>query len=324
MSERRIDEHAEHDAEFSALYRGAQRDEPPSRLDEAIRAAARRAVGARPRPARAPFSRRWGFPVAVAAVLVLSVTLVILVREEAPHELAELRQAQPPRPLALPPAAKEDRSPEALSAKRQPAAGAREREAPVFAVPPSIKSEEASPQRSALPAPPVRAAEPVTKERMRTEPFPAATAPVPTRSDAGIAQPEQRPMEESTRGTAAGQQRLKSELGSNERPSAAQPSNPAAPPAADQSARRAQSNAGAEKDVQEMRDAQAPALRQGPWPATAGALMKAPQPAEKWLSEIEDLHKQGRTEEARKSLAEFLKRYPDYPVPSALKDALRP
>jgi hypothetical protein len=46
-------------------------------------------------------------------------------------------------------------------------------------------------------------------------------------------------------------------------------------------------------------------------------------PPEKWLERIEELRKQGKTEEARTALAEFRKRYPDYRLPDALRDGIR-
>jgi hypothetical protein len=42
-------------------------------------------------------------------------------------------------------------------------------------------------------------------------------------------------------------------------------------------------------------------------------------PAEKWLERIEDLRKQGRLDEAKASLADFRKRYPDYRLPEPLR-----
>ena len=38
---------------------------------------------------------------------------------------------------------------------------------------------------------------------------------------------------------------------------------------------------------------------------------------DKWLERIEELRKQGKLEEAKASLAEFRKRYPDYRLPDA-------
>lgn len=55
----------ERDREIAATWRAASRDEPPAALDDAIRAAARRAVGAG--PSRARHMRTW--PLAAAAVM---------------------------------------------------------------------------------------------------------------------------------------------------------------------------------------------------------------------------------------------------------------
>ena len=46
-------------------------------------------------------------------------------------------------------------------------------------------------------------------------------------------------------------------------------------------------------------------------------------PPEVWLARIELLHKQGRLEEARVSLAEFRKRYPAHPLPASLNAILQ-
>ena len=44
---------------------------------------------------------------------------------------------------------------------------------------------------------------------------------------------------------------------------------------------------------------------------------------EKWLERIEELRKQGRLDEARASLVEFKKRYPDFRLPASLDDSIR-
>lgn len=75
-------------------------------------------------------------------------------------------------------------------------------------------------------------------------------------------------------------------------------------------------------------------------PAPAAARMAAPQPAqaerglmqsakdeastaslrpEEWLNRIKRLKQEGRREEAKKDLAAFKKRYPDYPVPEGIE-----
>lgn len=78
----------ERDPGLSRVYGEAAREQPPAHLDAAIRAAARREVGARPRPAGLNL-RAWRAPVAIAAVIVLSVSLVTLMRNEGREQVAE-------------------------------------------------------------------------------------------------------------------------------------------------------------------------------------------------------------------------------------------
>lgn len=66
----------ERDAKVSAAYRRLGADEPPRVLDEAILAAARRSAR--------PWTRRWGVPLSLAAVLVLSVTVTLRIQHEQP------------------------------------------------------------------------------------------------------------------------------------------------------------------------------------------------------------------------------------------------
>jgi hypothetical protein len=73
-------------AALSRTYRSAAQDEPPADLDAAIRAAARREVQARPQPLGRFQLRRWRTPLAAAAVVVLSVSTVMVSMHERPDE----------------------------------------------------------------------------------------------------------------------------------------------------------------------------------------------------------------------------------------------
>jgi hypothetical protein len=74
------EDHTKHDAErdpaLDAAWREASREQPPAALDDAIRAAARREVGAAP---RRPRDKHWWYPLAAAAtVAVIAVGLLQL------------------------------------------------------------------------------------------------------------------------------------------------------------------------------------------------------------------------------------------------------
>lgn len=54
--------------------------------------------------------------------------------------------------------------------------------------------------------------------------------------------------------------------------------------------------------------------------AAGRAYSRADLPPDQWLARIEELRRQGKLEEARTSLAEFRKRYPDCELPASLKN----
>ena len=66
-------------------YRESSVDEPSATVDDAIRAAARREVSARPRLAGSPFSASWRIPLSIAAVVLVSVTLTLLLVDHKAH-----------------------------------------------------------------------------------------------------------------------------------------------------------------------------------------------------------------------------------------------
>lgn len=83
--------------QLSDLYRAAPAENPPERLDAAIQAAARRAAGARPRAAGGALLRAWRVPLSIAAVLVMSVSMVTLTVRHKGGQLME-----PPLPAGAP------------------------------------------------------------------------------------------------------------------------------------------------------------------------------------------------------------------------------
>ena len=69
------------DDELSRIYRDAEGPRPAQRVDDNILAASQRVAGARGRPAGFRFARRWGTPVALAATVLVTFTLALVVFE---------------------------------------------------------------------------------------------------------------------------------------------------------------------------------------------------------------------------------------------------
>jgi len=88
-------------AQVSERYRAGAQDEPPAKLDAAIRAAARRDME-QPKP-----GRTWQMPASIAAMLVIGVSLVLVVRDNEPplpsldHPAAEDAKLAKPAPSQL-------------------------------------------------------------------------------------------------------------------------------------------------------------------------------------------------------------------------------
>ena len=156
------------DAEIARLYQESATEEPPTALDDAIRAAARREAGSGPRRIGSPFSRSWVVPASAAAVLVLGVGLVSVMQHSAPE------LASPAAPATL--ATKKEASGAGmigqvtnLAERREPPADA---EAQAAEQPPVASPAESLAVRS-LDQP---SAEPSRQKSLRTAATPAPVA----------------------------------------------------------------------------------------------------------------------------------------------------
>lgn len=86
-SDLEFEQYMEGSSELSARYREGSEELPPMHLDARVLGAARQLASqrepiAKPHAPMAPFSRHWAWPVSLAAVLLLSVSLVIVVQPE--------------------------------------------------------------------------------------------------------------------------------------------------------------------------------------------------------------------------------------------------
>jgi len=409
MSER-PDNDGTRDAQLTAAYRAAAQDMPPPALDAAILAAARREVGAGPRPAGFSF-RAWRGPLSVAAVVVLSVSLVMLMREEAPELIAPPRADDPiaDAKLAAPAAAdsnevprerrslSEEHTPKSLGLKpshSMPQTGLRPPDFREHAAPaPKDKAAGRLEADAGAAAAFAKRRDAVTEGVDARAKKNIAGAPEPQRQAAktdtvgGFAQsppppapraaeaPAQKPAPEIGNVMGKVLDRDRSEAEARERtqsrdapakqmadaapteakpapPPAAKPpltpsppaqtpfpnsapaqlshaeptSPPMAQPAPKPTARPEAKPAFAPPppSVQPMAK---PESRENAPAAAADSLSKlerkAELPPDKWLERIEELRKQGKLEEARATLAEFRKRYPDYRLPDTLRNGIR-
>jgi hypothetical protein len=278
----------ERDPRLDLLYRDAEREGPPARLDAAILAAARREVGARPRSVSAQF-RRWRVPVSIAAVVVLSVSLVTLISEEGGESL--LRDDRLP---AAPPAARNVESPERPAAPA-PAREARKRAAVSAPEELSLRRDEA-----AAKAEPRREVE---REQARS------SAPLAARPDSVAA-----PQAGAVGGMLSNQlpeSPVRAEADAGQRPA---PSVGVRGSSADPAPRVPAPQPKPLVDRKMMQAEQAAAMKRPPvWQGLEQ------EPPAKWLERLAELKRQGRTTEADELLAEIKRRFPDYALPGGLE-----
>ena len=302
----------ERDPRLDGLYRDASRETPPPHLDAAILPAARREVGARPRPLSA--LRRWRVPVSIAAVVVLSVSLVTLVREEGGEALlhddrlsatsSTARQESPRQQPAEP--------------ARAPEAGERSAAAPAVRERAARAPEELSLRRdeaAALAAAEARRPREGESARSSAEPAPRASAPAGPDPAASPAVPlagalSYQLQDAPARAEADSVQKLAPAIAAQGMFAETEP--PAAAPRPPASAPQARPKPLAEGKARVEDRLRAEAKRA---PRAWQGLER--EPPQKWLERLAELRKQGRTREADELLAEFKRRFPEHPLPVA-------
>ena len=283
---------AERDPRLERLYREAVREAPPAHLDAAILAAARQEVGARPRAFASPL-RRWHVPVSIAAVVIVSASLVILVREEGGEQILQA----PPSTVTTP--------------AEQPAG-------PASQPAPAIAARKAAPPQAAAPAPQRResrddASVPAALGKLadsaRPEPGPpAVSGAVAVATPESAASPLPQPF--------AAAPRVAEERAASPPADAVTAGRMAGAPAAPSEPLVARSAPGAPPAKAMARAMQTKPAEQNRLPVWHGFEKELPQ---KWLERIEELKRQGRAAEAEDMLSEFKRRFPEHPLPLSSK-----
>jgi ribonuclease E len=273
--------------------------------------------------------------VSIAAVVVLSVSLVTLVQEEGGEQLAQppgRSDAPPPRAESAPAPRPADQ-PEMAKApapamQEAPAPSARDR-APLGATAPS-SGDEFTPRREIETPPAQRSAAPEAPAPPRTaaapapQPFPSSRAPEQERPAAPVAGSGLGAQSAGVRGPAAedsasapGESALSARSTARARDDAA--ASEAASSAS--AARQPDPVVLAERERARTQARLQKAERPLPDTASVAALLKEfeLQPPGKWLERIEVLKREGRQAEADAMLAEFKRRFPAHPLPAGVR-----
>ena len=270
------------DRELTRLYREAAREQPSVELDARMLAAARAASRRAAAPAAASWLNSWRIPVALAATVLLSFTLTLLVREGEDGRLAAPEQS-----IGAPRPAQNSTGAESMTRTV----------APVPAAPPSARLPPPV-QGPARPRPAAPAAGGQTgtgpaasggESTRQTAPKADTFVADPAAGVAGNLSPERKAMRSAPEAPASEGSRpaIMKDQAAREK---ARPEAAAMQPALSASA-------------PERADRSAPAIRS----------------AEQWLADIRKLKQEGKNAEAEAGLAEFRRRFPQYALPGDLQ-----
>jgi len=278
------------DEELSHIYRDAEGPRPAQRVDANILAASQRVAGTVRRRGAFGFSRRWGTPVALAATVLVTFTLALMVfeRESGVDALAP-KAPQAARPAkAAPPEPKRAESPPV----EPPRVGSLEKSSadlPRAAPAPATPSPQAAPRSDRVQQHTVETA--LSGERRATG-QPARVPAIPPGVEILRRSEEAKPLPDAQRAFDA-----------------QQPIRPAQAPAADPAP-------GANTLRESAATLQGAVGGLTSRVAVSEAKERTP---EKWLADIRKLKSEGKATEAERELAEFKKRHPDYILPEDLR-----
>ncbi|MFN0316595.1 MAG: hypothetical protein ACKVQA_16350 [Burkholderiales bacterium] len=295
----------EEDPRLIAAYQEASTDAPSLHTGEALRAAARRAAGARPQALGKFRMAAWQAPLAAAAIVVLSTTVVFwTVREEGLDKLSQppsLGEASEPGKRSPPKITRQEKLAAKDAAPKPPPSSApvsnRAATARSSATTAPTKKLDASPA-----APPPA---PAPRDQFAKEAGSAAASERAAELERsaterrGIAELDKRKVEQAQAGRADSEQKA---LLREEAPASAQ-------------VQTAPVTASAESQ-----DSLAARARAGAAPALQDDGVEPPKP---WIERIEHLLRDGQKTQAMEALVAFRKSYPAYTLPDALAELER-
>jgi len=235
--------------------------------------------------ARLSAARRWGPPVSIAAVLMLAVGVSLNMRHEQPG----VEYAEPARPSPAP-AAKPPAESAPLAQDRAP----------------SLERRDAAAAPRPQPAAP--------SARKREEKFSVQGVKSKNVAPSAEVASEEKPMakKDTALGDSAAERPVPRPLFVPEPASPAPAASPASPPAP------VRATSGATAATAGRMKGEADALEQG-------VRMQALQPGpDQELERIARLRAEGRHAEADKALEEFRRRHPDFRIPAAMLERVRP
>jgi len=296
-------------------YRELATEEPSAALDDAIRAAARRAVSSGPGAIRKPGAARWAVPVSLAAVLFLSFSVVMRLEKEAPPigEPTPSVVASPPPASSAPMQAPARASTPAETAKEAGPPSDKLREQPRMEASPALRKEKKDAVAESKPAVAADAIAPAKPQAPPPAPA-AAFVPAPAQASAAASPPAAEPPRPAATMAAPApvlQERAAASAHEEQRNVAPARRDQASGALAAQGASaesRAKAEGYAAKRVAE------PANPDAPWPDTVDGK----------LERIEALRKAGRDKEADEAISRFRREHPDYRIPEATWERIRP
>lgn len=302
----------ERDPALARAWREASGDEPPADLDDAIRAAARRAVHAGPRPAERSFVQRWRVPLSVAALVVVSASLTLMISQRDAH-LPTAVEPPPSGDAAL-----------ARSAREATAADT---------------TEPAAPAPGTAVRQPLSTQPPSTQPRTPVDASAGTRAQAQARKDEGVSAESREgvvvdtaPAAPSAAAEPAAKAAAPAAAGTDLRDEAAfrEPSAPARPSEVESAEGVHKREAAPELDRMMRQSPASDAAEPPPGrarlklqarPLASPPMREAEPLPEQWIEQIRELRRQGQVDEAEASLEQFRERYPDFPLPDDLATA---